>query len=274
MSYIEEVFSTQGKVALITGGAGVLSAAIAEGLGKAGAAVVVTDISSVDARVADLREKGIRAVGYTMNALKRAEIEEVASRVRDEFGRLDILVNTAGGNSPQASTSDTTSFFDIPADALLDVVSLNLFGGAILPSQVFGKMMLENDEGGVIVNFSSPAAFQPLTRVPAYSASKAAVSNFTQWLAVYIATECSPKVRVNAIAPGFCLTNQNRYLLLDDRDELTPRGQSVIAHTPAGRFGDPQDLVSTILWLASPASSFVTGAVIPVDGGFTAFSGV
>ncbi|MCX7846226.1 MAG: SDR family oxidoreductase, partial [Dictyoglomaceae bacterium] len=165
-------------------------------------------------------------------------------------------------------------FFDLPIEALKKVIDLNLFGGAIIPSQVFGKMMLENKDGGVIINFSSMASFRPLTRTIGYSAAKAAVSNFTQWLAVYIAQEYSPKIRVNAIAPGFLLTKQNRYLLLDENGNLTPRGQAVINHTPMGRFGDPDELIGTIIWLSSPASSFVTGAVIPVDGGFNAYSGV
>lgn len=274
MSYLEELFCVRGKVALFTGGAGVLSGAIAWGLGKAGARVVLTDIAPLDERLQQLEDEGIEAYGYRMDVLDRADIERVAEQVLRDVGRVDILLNAAGGNLPEASTSPERRFFDLPTEALQKVVYLNLFGGAILPSQVFARQMLENEQGGVIINFSSMSAFKPLTRVLGYSAAKAAVSNFTQWLAVHIAQEYSPKVRVNAIAPGFFLTNQNRYLLLDEQGNLTPRGQAILAHTPMGRFGEPEDLIGTILWLASPASAFVTGAVIPIDGGFSAFAGV
>lgn len=274
MSYLEELFCVRGKVALFTGGAGVLSGAIARGLGKAGARIVLTDIAPLDERLQQLEDEGIEAYGYRMDVLDRADIERVAEQVLRDVGRVDILLNAAGGNLPEASTSPERRFFDLPAEALQRVVYLNLFGGAILPSQVFARQMLENEQGGVIINFSSMSAFKPLTRVLGYSAAKAAVSNFTQWLAVHIAQEYSPKVRVNAIAPGFFLTNQNRYLLLDEQGNLTPRGQAILAHTPMGRFGEPDDLIGTILWLASPASAFVTGAVIPIDGGFSAFAGV
>lgn len=274
MSYVEDLFSVKDKVAVFTGGAGVLAGAIAKGLGKAGAKIVLTDISPLEERIEELRKEGIEAEGYYMDVLDKKNVEEVAEKVKKNFGRVDILLNAAGGNIPSATTSKEVSFFDISVEALQKVVNLNLFGGAIIPSQVFGKMMLENEDGGVIINFSSMSAFRPLTRVLGYSAAKAAVSNFTQWLAVYIAQEYSPKIRVNAIAPGFLLTKQNRYLLLDEQGNLTPRGQAVINHTPMGRFGDPEELIGTIIWLSSPASSFVTGAVIPIDGGFNAFSGV
>ncbi|PMQ01503.1 MAG: D-mannonate oxidoreductase [Dictyoglomus sp. NZ13-RE01] len=274
MSYVEELFSVKDKVAVFTGGAGVLAGAIAKGLGKAGAKIVVTDISPLDARLEELRKEGIECEGYYMDALDKKSVEEVAQKVKERFGRVDILLNAAGGNDPSATTSKEVSFFDLSIEALQKVVNLNLFGGAIIPSQVFGKLMLENEDGGVIINFSSMSAFRPLTRTVGYSAAKAAVSNFTQWLAVYIAQEYSPKIRVNAIAPGFLLTNQNRYLLLNEDGSLTPRGQAVIDHTPMGRFGDPDELIGAIIWLSSKASSFVTGAVIPIDGGFNAYSGV
>ncbi|MGB9607490.1 MAG: SDR family oxidoreductase [bacterium] len=274
MSYVEELFSLKGKVAVFTGGAGVLAGAIAKGLGKAGAKIILTDIAPLEERVDELKKEGIEAEGYFMDVLDRKCIEEVAKKVKGTSGKVDILLNAAGGNIPEATVSQEVSFFEIDCEALKKVVSLNLFGGAIIPSQVFGRMMLENEEGGVIINFSSMSAFRPLTRVVGYSAAKAAVSNFTQWLAVYIAKEYSPKIRVNAIAPGFLLTKQNRYLLLDEKGNLTPRGQAVIAHTPMGRFGQPEELIGTVIWLCSPASSFVTGAVIPIDGGFNAFSGV
>jgi len=274
MSYIEEIFSLKDKVAVFTGGAGVLAGAIARGLGKVGARIALTDIAPLEERLKELREEGIEAEGYYMDVLDKKCVEEVAGKIKERFGKVDILLNAAGGNIPDATVSKEIPFFDIDIEALKKVVHLNLFGGAIIPSQVFGKMMLENEDGGVIINFSSMSAFRPLTRVVGYSAAKAAVSNFTQWLAVYIAQEFSPKIRVNAIAPGFLLTKQNRYLLLDEKGNLTPRGQAVIAHTPMGRFGEPEELIGTVIWLCSPASSFVTGAVIPIDGGFNAFAGV
>jgi NAD(P)-dependent dehydrogenase (short-subunit alcohol dehydrogenase family) len=274
MSYIEDLFSVRGKVVLFTGGAGVLSSAIARGLGRAGAIVILTDIAPLDDAVRELRKDGVEAFGLFMDALHRENVEEVAKEVGKRFGRVDALLNAAGGNVKEATASPEVPFFDLPVEAVEKVVRLNLLGGAIIPSQVFGKMMVRNEEGGSIINFSSMAAFRPLTRVVGYSAAKAAVSNFTQWLAVYIARECTPKVRVNALAPGFFLTKQNRYLLLNEDGSLTPRGESVIAHTPQGRFGQPEDLIGTVIWLISPASQFVTGAVIPVDGGFNAFCGV
>lgn len=175
----------------------------------------------------------------------------------------------------EATVSPDVSFFDLPLEPMEKVVRLNLFAGAVLPSQVFAPLISRNPEGGSIINFSSMTAFRPLTRVVGYAAAKAAVSNFTRWLAVYLAREGSEKVRVNALAPGFFSTTQNRFLLYEkDGATLTPRGKAIIDHTPAGRFGKPEELIGTVLWLASGASSFVTGTVVPVDGGFDAFSGV
>jgi NAD(P)-dependent dehydrogenase (short-subunit alcohol dehydrogenase family) len=191
-----------------------------------------------------------------------------------DFGRVDILLNAAGGNMKEATTSEQLEFFNLPFSALEKVVELNLFGGALLPSQVFGKIMVENEEGGSIINISSMSAFRPLTKVSGYSAAKAAVSNFTQWLAVHFAQGYNKKLRVNAIAPGFFLTTQNRFLLTDKEGNLTPRGKTIIAHTPMDKFGDPEDLIGVCIWLASDASKFVTGIIVPIDGGFSAFSGV
>jgi NAD(P)-dependent dehydrogenase (short-subunit alcohol dehydrogenase family) len=186
---------------------------------------------------------------------------------------LDTLINAAGGNTASATTGPDRSFFDLPEEALRFVSDLNVLG-TMLPCQTFGRAMADRGRG-VILNVSSMNAFRPLTRIPAYSAAKAAVANFTQWLAVHMAQEYSSEIRVNAIAPGFFLTDQNRFLLTDGTTgELTARGASIIEHTPAGRFGQPEDLLGTMLWLLSPASSFVTGVVVPVDGGFSAFSGV
>lgn len=271
---MNDLFSVEDIIILLTGGGGVLAGAVAEGLGKAGACVVLTDIAPLEERVDDLKEKGIKAYGFRMDVLNKQAIEAAAAQIQQEVGSVDVLINMAGGNVAEASTSETQSFFDLPIEGLQKVIMLNLFGGAILPSQVFGKQMVANKQGGNIINISSVSSFKPLTKVGGYSAAKAAVNNFTQWLAVHIAQEYSSKVRVNAIAPGFFLTKQNRYLLQDDKGNLTSRGESVIAHTPMKRFGIPEDLVGAIIWLASPASSFVTGAVIPVDGGFTAFGGV
>ncbi|HEX2521346.1 MAG TPA: SDR family oxidoreductase, partial [Terriglobia bacterium] len=214
-----------------------------------------------------------RAIVVRADVLKKEDLQEAAKKVIQAFGRVDGLVNGAGGNSPQATTRPDLSFFDLPEEALRYVFDLNLLG-VILPSQVFGKYMASQTEG-VILNVSSMSAFTPLTRVVGYSAAKAGVNNFTQWLAVHMAQQYSPQLRVNAIAPGFFLTEQNRFLLTDkDTGQLTARGQSIMNHTPMGRFGQPEDLLGAALWLLSPASAFVTGIVVPIDGGFSAFSGV
>jgi NAD(P)-dependent dehydrogenase (short-subunit alcohol dehydrogenase family) len=269
---MNDLFDLQGKVAVVTGGAGVLCSSMCRALAEAGARVAVLDLrlESAEALAAELDNE---SVGVACNVLENASVESAAQKVMEAFGRVDILINGAGGNKPQATTNSEQTFFDLPADALRWVFDLNLMG-TILPSQVFGRLMAAQ-KSGTILNISSMNAFRPLTRIPAYSAAKAGVSNFTQWLAVHIAQEYSPDVRVNAVAPGFFLTEQNRFLLTDkDTGDLTPRGQTIIAHTPQGRFGTPDDLIGAMLWLVSPASAFVTGIVVPVDGGFSAFSGV
>jgi NAD(P)-dependent dehydrogenase (short-subunit alcohol dehydrogenase family) len=261
-----------GKVAVVTGGAGILCTSICRGFAAAGARVSVLDLRA-DAAEALATELGHDAVGFACNVLDKTDVEASARKIIDAYGHVDILVNGAGGNNPKATTTPEQSFFDLPAEAVRLVFDLNLMG-TILPCQVFGKLMA-NQKSGVILNISSMNAFRPLTRIAAYSAAKAGVSNFTQWLAVHMAQEYSPEIRVNAIAPGFFLTDQNRFLLTDkDTSDLTPRGRSIISHTPQGRFGTPEDLLGTVMWLVSPASSFVTGIVVPVDGGFSAFSGV
>jgi len=268
-------YDLSGKTAVVTGGAGILCAGMCKALAEAGAALAVLDVNLAAAqKLADeiVQEGGV-AIAAACNVLERSSIEEAAGLVLQHFGQVDILINGTGGNKPQATTSPQTSFFDLPADALRWVFDLNLLG-TILPCQVFGSRMAVRNQG-VILNISSMNAFRPLTRIPAYSAAKAGVSNFTQWLAVHMAQEYSPDIRVNAIAPGFFLTDQNRFLLTEkESGQLTPRGQTILAHTPMGRFGTPDDLLGTVLWLVSPASAFVTGIVVPVDGGFSAFSGV
>lgn len=269
-----ELFNLEGKTAVITGGAGVIGSYLALGLGRAGAKIVVTDIGPTDGIVNKAKEEGIEAYGYYMDVMDPEKLKEATDKIIDDMGRVDILINCAGGNMKAATTSKDLSFFDLPFDALDKVVKLNLFGGAILPAQTFGRYMAKNSDGGSIINISSMNAFRPLTRIPGYSAAKAAVSNFTQWLAVHLAQEYNKKLRVNAIAPGFLSTKQNRYLLYDEDGNLSERGKTIIAHTPMGRFGEPEELIGVTVWLASDAASFVTGIVVPIDGGFNAFSGV
>ena len=267
-------FDLSGKTVVVTGGAGVLCSAMCHALAQAGAKVAVLDLNAeaAEALGSEICSKGGDATGIACDVLYKASLEAAAQRVIDAYGCVDILINGAGGNKPQATTNPEQAFFDLPAEALRRVFDLNLIG-TILPSQVFGKLMAEQ-KSGVILNIASMNAFRPLTRIPAYSAAKAAVTNFTQWLAVHMAQEYSPNIRVNAIAPGFFIGEQNRSLLLDENGSLTPRGRSIIAHTPQGRFGTPEDLLGAVIWLSSPAAAFITGIVVPVDGGFSAFSGV
>ena len=270
-----ELYDFSSKTAVVTGGAGVLCAAMCRALAAAGAKLAVLDLNTEAANslAAEIRSSSADAIGLTCNVLEQASIEAAAKVVVAKFGRVDILINGAGGNKPAATTNPEQRFFDLPAEALRWVFDLNLMG-TILPCQVFGRLMAEQ-KAGAILNISSMNAFRPLTRIAAYSAAKAGVSNFTQWLAVHMAQEYSPEIRVNAVAPGFLLTAQNRFLLTDkETGELTSRGLSILSHTPMGRFGAPQDLLGTVMWLLSPASAFVTGIVVPVDGGFSAFSGV
>lgn len=272
---LTKMYDFRGKTVAVTGGAGILGSELVGALAGCGAQVAVLDLNVEPAKpmIERLGERGKQITLVPCDVLNRDNIVEAAKEVVGRLGKLDCLVNGAGGNKPQATTSADLKFFDLPADALRWVFDLNVVG-TVLPSQAFGKIMA--DQGyGTIVNISSMNAFRPLTRIPAYSAAKAAVSNFTQWLAVHLAQEYSPKIRVNAIAPGFFLTNQNRFLLTDrETGGLTERGKSIIAHTPMARFGEPRDLFGAVLWLLSPASDFVTGVVIPIDGGFSAYSGV
>jgi NAD(P)-dependent dehydrogenase (short-subunit alcohol dehydrogenase family) len=271
---LKNAYDFAGRSVVVTGGTGVLGKAMVKALVGCGANVslVARNREKAEALVAELSGPGrARIVGA--DALKRDELEAATQNIVSEFGRIDCLVNGAGGNHPQATTRPDLSFFQIPEDALRYVFDLNLIG-TVLPCQVFGKQMAQQKDG-VILNISSMSAIRPLTRVMSYSAAKAGINSFTQWLAVHLALEYSTRIRVNAIAPGFFLTEQNRFLLTEESTgNLTARGQSIISHTPMGRFGDPEDLLGTMLWLLSPASAFVTGIVVPVDGGFSAFAGV
>jgi NAD(P)-dependent dehydrogenase (short-subunit alcohol dehydrogenase family) len=269
------LYDFTGKSVMVTGGAGVLAGEMACALFGCNAqiAIVCRDPSHAAPLMKRIEPVGDRAIVVFGDVLKGETMQIAADQVIRAFGKIDILINAAGGNDPRATSGGGKTFFDIPAEALKFVSDLNLLG-TMIPSQIVGKHMAGRGEG-VILNVSSMNAFRPLTRIAAYSAAKAAVSNFTQWLAVYMAQEVSPNIRVNAIAPGFFLTNQNRYLLIDrETGKHTDRGKKILDHTPAGRFGEPEDLLGTVLWLLSPASKFVTGIVVPVDGGFSAFGGV
>ena len=265
---VQNDFDIDGKVCVITGGSGVLGSEMARAIGENGGKVVLLARGEEDLEEtsAELTQRGIDNMTIPASVLDRAELDAAAETVVDEYGHIDVLINAAGGNHPDATTGADTSFFELPKEGLESVVNVN-FVGTVLASQAFGAHM--TDQGaGTILNVSSMNAFTPLTKIPGYSGAKAAVSNFTEWLAVHMAQEYSPDIRVNAIAPGFFLTEQNRYLLIDEETgEYTDRGQSIIDHTPQGRFGDPEDLSTTVLWLIAPGSEFVTGTVIPIDGG-------
>ncbi|MHB0987219.1 MAG: SDR family oxidoreductase [Bellilinea sp.] len=272
-----KAYDFSGQSIVITGGAGVLGGEMARALVERGANVAILDFNLPAAQkmvdgLASIPGAG-KVIAVQGNVLDKGSIQAAVDFILAEFGSIDGLINAAGGNKPDATTSAEKSFFDLDESAIRWVFDLNLLG-TIVPSQIIGKHMADRKQG-VILNVSSMNAFRPLTRIPAYSAAKAGASNFTQWLAVHMAQEYSPLIRVNAIAPGFFLTEQNRFLMTEQSTgELTARGQKILAHTPMGRFGSPEDLNGTVLWLLSPASAFVTGIVVPVDGGFSAYSGV
>jgi NAD(P)-dependent dehydrogenase (short-subunit alcohol dehydrogenase family) len=273
--YVRNMFSVENKSVVITGGGGILCGNMARRLASAGARVAIVDKRCEAAqKVADdITAAGGEAIALCADVLDKAALQRCAQDVLARYGCIDALINGAGGNRKEASTSAELPFFDLPQEAFQSVFNLN-FIGTVLSSQVFGKCMVERGEGAII-NISSVNAISPLTKIPAYSAAKAAVKNFTEWLAVHISQECSPRIRVNAIAPGFYLTDQNRFLLTDEKTgAITPRGQTILGQTPMGRWGDPDELMSTVLWLLAPGSSFVHGVTVVVDGGFCAFSGV
>ena len=271
----DKLFDVQGKCIAITGGAGVLCGEMARALAARGAKVALLDFN-LDGAAAlgkEIEDAGGSAVPIKVNVLEKDAVEAAFAETVEKLGRVDVLINGAGGNKKEATCVPPESlFFDLDIDAVRWVFDLNC-AGTILPSQVFGRHMAERGDG-VIINISSMNAFRPLTRIAAYSAAKAAISNFTQWLSTYMCQNHSPAIRVNAIAPGFFLTDQNRFLLTHDDGGMTPRGQQIIDHTPMGRYGEPGELVGTLVWLVSDAAKFVTGVVVPVDGGFSAYSGV
>jgi NAD(P)-dependent dehydrogenase (short-subunit alcohol dehydrogenase family) len=272
---IHALFDIRGRTAVIVGGSGVLGRAMALALGAAGARVAVLGrrLDACEEVCSAIRASGGEALAVSCDVRDRGSVEHAAAELVARVGAADILVNAAGGNAPLATTSADRSFFELDAGAIAEAFQLNVFG-TMTCCQVFGRNMVERG-AGCIVNVASMNAVRPLTHIPAYSAAKAAVANFTQWLAVHMAQEYSPRIRVNALAPGFFLTEQNRYLLTDPASGMwTARGEAIVRHTPAGRLGAPEELIGTLLWLVSPASGFVTGVVVPVDGGFAAYSGV
>lgn len=274
------------EVAVVTGGGGVLCRAMARALAECGAAVAVADLKleAAEKTVEAIRQAGGKALAVACNVLDRESLEQANARIEAELGPVTLLLNGAGGNHPKGTTAkeylepedlsgvprETVSFYELDPKGIEFTFNLN-FLGTLLPTQVFTRQMAKRGKG-CIVNISSMNAFRPLTKIPAYSGAKAAVSNFTQWLAVHFS---KVGIRVNAIAPGFFLTDQNRALLTNPDGSLTPRADKIIAHTPMGKFGEPQDLLGALLWLVSnEAAGFVTGTVIPIDGGFAAYSGV
>jgi len=271
---INQLFSLKDRVAVVTGGTGVLGSAMAHGLSAAGAKVGVLgrNVTRGETVASLINQSRGEAIPLVANVLDRESLEAAREQIIKQWGRVDVLINAAGGNIPAATVFNDLSFFRLTQAAVDQVVKLNL-NGSILPSQIFGEIMVEQGSG-VIINISSMSAQKPLTRVIGYSAAKAAIDNYTKWLAVELAQKYGAGVRVNAIAPGFFIGEQNRGFLLNEDDTLTTRGQQIIDHTPMRRFGEPDDLVGTVVWLASDAARFVTGVVIPVDGGFSAFSGI
>src|SRR6266487_5519810 len=275
MTNFQTLFDIKDLTAVITGGSGQLGRAMAQCLAEQGVKVAILSLhAETSEKVAEMiRAEGGQAIGVACNVLDRAALERTRELVTSIYGPIDILINAAGGNHPHATASKEVPFFDLDVQAVSDVFSTN-FTGTFQSCQVFGRGMAEQGQG-CIVNITSMSALRPLTRIPAYSAAKAAVANFTQWLAVHMAQEYSVQIRVNAIAPGFFLTEQNRFLMIDAASgQPTPRGAAILHQTPMARLGEPEDLVGTLLWLVGPASSFVTGIVVPVDGGFSAYSGV
>jgi NAD(P)-dependent dehydrogenase (short-subunit alcohol dehydrogenase family) len=272
---MKDLFDISGKNVVITGGGGILCGTMARALAQVGARIAVWDLMEESAvRTAEaIKSKGGQAIGIKCNVLEKQTLQAAREKTVAELGGIDILINGAGGNKKEATTSDELPFFDLPVDAVRFVFDLN-FIGTFLTTQVVAKDMAKCGKG-TILNISSMASLSPLTKVMGYSAAKAAVNNFTQWLAVHMCQNYSKDIRVNAIAPGFFLTEQNRFLLTDEKTGgLTPRGKTIIDHTPMGRFGDADELIGAVRWLLSDAAKFVTGIVVPIDGGFSAFSGV
>lgn len=273
-AYLAGLFDLSGQTAIVTGATGTLGGVMALGLARAGARVGVLGRRAALAsqRVDEIAAVGGHAVALVADVLQRQQLEVARQAVLDRWGRIDILINAAGGNSAAGTVAVDGSFFDLTQEGMQGLIDLNLMG-TLLPAQVFGEVMARQ-RAGCIVNISSLSVPRAITRIVAYGAAKAGIENFTRWLAIELVRQYGAGLRVNAIAPGFFLAEMNRPFMLEADGSYTPRAQAVVAHTPAGRFGHPEELVGAAVWLCSPAASFVNGAVIRVDGGFGAFSGV
>ena len=274
MEYLKTVFNLENKVAVITGGSGIIGSEIAKGLVSAGSNVVLLarDETNLKEKIELFKKSSSEVMGFKCDVLDEDNIKNVNKEILKKFQHIDILINAAGGNIPGATIGIDQSIFDIEINQFEKVTDLNL-KGTVMPTLIFGKSMAEQKKGSII-NISSMAAYRAITRVVGYSAAKAAIDNFTRWMAVEMALKFGNGIRVNAIAPGFLLTKQNKHLLTNEDGSLTERAKTIISITPFKRFGEPDEIIGTVLWLASDASKFVTGTIIPVDGGFSAFSGV
>ena len=269
---MDSIFNLKGKIALITGGAGVLGSNMANTLAKHGVitGIVSQSIEKANKTVTEIQNKAGQAFAIQANVLNKEELEKAKNFIVEKYGRLDILINAAGGNIPGATISPDQAIYEMQTEDLQKVIDLNIIG-TMLPSQIFSELFAKQKQG-IIINISSTTAQRPLTRVVGYSASKAAIDNFTKWMSVELATKYGEGIRVNAISPGFFIGEQNRSLLLTPDGKLTPRGEKIIDHTPMGRFGTPQDIDGALLFLCSDMSKFVTGTILKVDGGFAATS--
>jgi NAD(P)-dependent dehydrogenase (short-subunit alcohol dehydrogenase family) len=271
-NFLSKLFDLSGKVAIVTGGTGVLGGAMARGLAQARVGVLGRRQVQAEEVVAEIAAAGGTGMALRADVLNPEQLQQARNKVMEAWGHIDILVNAAGGNIPAGTVTADQKFFSLPVDGVEQVTDLNWLG-TLLPTQVFAQIMADQHQG-CIVNISSMAVTRALTRVVAYGAAKAAVENLTRWLAVELAQKYGDGLRVNALAPGFFIGDQNRSLLLNGDNSLTTRGRTIVDHTPARRFGEPRELISTLIWLCGPGASFVNGVVVPVDGGFSAFSGV
>jgi NAD(P)-dependent dehydrogenase (short-subunit alcohol dehydrogenase family) len=270
-------FNFSGKNAIVTGASGVIGGGMAEALIEAGANVAMsynTHREPIDERISRMSKPGIRLRGYKVNYMHKEEIATHAEQVMEDFGRIDILINWAGGHLPGSISDGALTLFDLDPDVLRDNVTFNLFAGCIWPCYYYAKKMIPNPDGGSIVNISSMNAYRPLRGRASYAAAKSAVANFTQWLACHLARDLNPKIRVNCIAPGFFPGPHNRGIMTNDDGSLAWRGKEIVQLTPMGRLGTPDDIIGTMLWYVSDASRYITGTMTPVDGGFTAYAGL